>query len=478
MSSVGQSATSQAQLLDDARAFCEQEWPRIVHDIERLVAIPSVSDPQQAEEGAPFGAGPSNALQEALQIAQECGFVINDANGYVGLADWRGRDGGMLGIVAHTDIVDPGQGWNTDPYTLTERDGYLIGRGVLDDKGPLVVALHAVRFWIERGVIPPFSVRVIIGTDEERAMDDVAYYIEHFPEPDFLFSPDGQFPLCYGEAGILHGVLESAPFEEGAILEFSGGQAPNAVAGSAQAQVRGFFTSDHPRIAAFPQSDGTTTLEAVGTAAHASTPEAGESAIRLLVDFLVRNKVGTPQEQEFLQLLQLLHGATDGSLLGLDCTDEHIGDLTAVGSMVSFEDGKISQTIDFRYPTTTSANEIARKLNALVGKAGATFTIELDKEPFIMDPSTPAPQALSRAYCAVAGKEVSPVTSRGGTYARCFKAGVSFGPDLLDRQDPEWVGTLHGANEGVHESLLKDAFAIYALALNNLMESGLETQSS
>ena len=30
-------------------------------------------------------------------------------------------------------------------------------------------------------------------------MKDVDYYLEHYPQPAFCFTPDAEFPVCYGE---------------------------------------------------------------------------------------------------------------------------------------------------------------------------------------------------------------------------------------------------------------------------------------
>ncbi|MBR3181106.1 MAG: peptidase M20, partial [Eggerthellaceae bacterium] len=65
------------------------------------------------------------------------------------------------------------------------------------------------------------------------------------------------------------------------------------------------------------------------------------------------------------------------------------------------------------------------------------------------------------------------VTSKGGTYARMFTTGVSFGIEKPWEQDPAWVGTMHGPDEAVSEELLKQAFAIYARTLGNLMQLDL-----
>lgn len=51
--------------------FVAENAENIARDIKRLVDIPSVEQP--AEEGAPFGTGPKQALAEALKIAREMG---------------------------------------------------------------------------------------------------------------------------------------------------------------------------------------------------------------------------------------------------------------------------------------------------------------------------------------------------------------------------------------------------------------------
>ena len=56
-------------------------------------------------------------------------------------------DGTQIGIAVagHTDVVPvEGQQWETDPFTLTERDGKLYGRGTADMKGFIACALSLV----------------------------------------------------------------------------------------------------------------------------------------------------------------------------------------------------------------------------------------------------------------------------------------------------------------------------------------------
>lgn len=468
------------ELQREIDAYLQTHWEEVVADIDALVQVDSVEDLEAAAENAPYGPGPREALDRALGIAERMGLAVRDCEGRIGYADLEGDSKTQIGIIGHVDVVPAGPGWNFEPHAVTQKDGYLIGRGVLDDKGPLVVALHAVRFWRDRyasqGAKPPYTVRVLFGANEETNMKDVEYYRARNDDPAFLFTPDSQFPLGYGESGICSGVLTSAPIESGHIVELQGGQAVNAVPGHARSVVR----SSRALYGAGPVSvedvgQGRYLVEAHGVSAHAMEPEAGCNAIGLLVDFLVERGVGTPEEQAFMEALQALHGHHDGSGFGVECSDEHFGALSVVGGMAWLEDGRLCQSMDFRYPTTTTASEIEQAVRASVKRIAPDmeFSLQHDKQPFLMNPDSPAVRALLKAYCDVTGEDARGLTSKGGTYARCFTAGVSFGVEKPWVSDPDWVGSMHGPDEGVGIQRLQEAFCIYARALGNLMQVDL-----
>ena len=467
------------ELQRDIDAYLDEHWEDVVEDIRSLVQIESIEDLDAAAEGAPYGPGPREALSTALGIAERMGLATHDCEGHIGYADLPGESEKQIGIIGHVDVVPAGPGWHFPAYDVSRKDGYLVGRGVLDDKGPLVVALHAVKFWKDRGAALPYTIRVLFGANEETNMKDVAYYRAHYDDPAFLFTPDNQFPVGYGEMGICSGTLKSGIFYGGSIVEFEGGQAVNAVPAQASAIVREgkypFDNDDFDDIEIEELRGHISRITAQGKAAHASAPELGRNAIGILVDYLLENEVGSDTERAFLELLATLHGATDGSGLGIACSDEHFGALTAVGGKTwfektTFDKGSICQSIDFRYPTTITAAEIEQRVNELAAEVGATFTMEHDKEPFLMDPASPAVRALLDAYNEATGESREGVTSKGGTYARMFTTGVSFGVEKPWEQDPSWVGTMHGPDEGVSEERLKQAFAIYARTLGNLMQ--------
>ncbi|HAM16405.1 MAG TPA: peptidase M20 [Eggerthellaceae bacterium] len=459
----------------DIDAYLDEHWEDVVADIDSLVRVESVEDLDAAREGAPYGPGPRQALSRALEIADRMGLQTHDCEGYLGYADLPGESETQIGIIGHVDVVPAGTGWRFEPYAVSRRDGYLLGRGVVDDKGPIMVALHAVKFWADRGQVLPYTVRVLFGSNEETNMKDVGYYRAHYEDPAFLFTPDSQFPVGYGESGICSGSLESPCFEGGDILEFSGGQAVNAVPAAAQALVRcNGIPQASEGVVVESCGNGLFRVQAAGVAAHASTPELGRNAIGVLVDYLRTCQLGTPEEKRFLELMHALFATDDGSGLGVACSDEHFGALTAVGGIAEMRDGRIVQSIDFRYPTTITSAEIERRVNEAAARAGARFAMEHDKEPFLMDPQSPAVRALLDAYNAATGEQREGVTSKGGTYARMFSVGVSFGVEKPWESDPDWVGGMHGPDEGVREDLLKQAFAIYARTIGNLMQLDLD----
>ena len=472
---------TESNLQQDIDTWRDEHWDEIVADIERLVSIESVEDLSAACDQAPFGPGPRAALDAALDIARHWNFSICDCGGYVGYAELEGATDTQIGIIGHVDVVPAGPGWSVNPYALTVREGYLLGRGVLDDKGPLLVALHALRFWAERlrayKTLPPYTIRVIFGTNEESDMKDLEFYRERHADPDFLFTPDSQFPLGYGEAGICSGTLVSGSLGEGDIISIEGGQAVNAIPGSASAVVRADIAQLSPceNLSLTALEEGRVRIEAQGIAAHASTPERGVNAIALLTKYLADEGIGNAEERTFIRFLARLLENTSGDYVELAVRDEHFGALSISGGVISLQDGRICQSLDIRYPTTISAEKIERRLNkaAFEETLSASFTLEHNKDPFLMDYDSAPLQALLDSYRAVTGDDRGGTTSKGGTYARCFTRGVSFGLEKPWEENPSWLGGMHGPDEGVSIELLQEAFSIYARALGKLMQIDL-----
>lgn len=461
---------------EELEAYVERVWPEVLADIATLVSIDSVEDLNAAAPGAPWGPGPKAALDATLNIAERLGMEPHDCDGYIGYADLPGDSQKQVAVIGHVDIVPVGVGWDTDPFTMVRKDGYLLGRGTLDDKGPLVLALWAAHFFAERGQKMPYTIRCIVGANEETGLGDVDYYNEHFEQPAFLFTPDAEFPVCCGEKGGFSATFTSEPVAGGTIVELDGGTAGNAIPALATAVIRA-SVADLPaadNIDIEDAGDGLVKLTAHGIGGHASLPEGTRNAIGMLVDYLWDNGLYSPDQAPFMELERLIMGSTDGSTLDIAATDDVFEPLTCIGGTVRTQDGSFVQTIDSRFPKSITGEEIEARVRPLGERYGCKLTVDLMLPPFYVDPSSPEIQTLIQTYNDHTGKNEKPFTIGGGTYAREFKNAASFGPEERGVPTPDWVGPMHGANEGVSEQLLRDSMAIYIDAVARLMNLDLD----
>lgn len=86
-------------------------------------------------------------------------------------------DGGVV-LSGHTDVVPvDGQAWDTDPFTVTEKDGRLYGRGTCDMKGFDALALWAMGQAAKRGVKRPLQ--IALSYDEEVGCTGAPPMIDH-----------------------------------------------------------------------------------------------------------------------------------------------------------------------------------------------------------------------------------------------------------------------------------------------------------
>lgn len=100
-------------------------------------------------------------------------------------------------FIAHLDVVPAGERalWRTDPWTVTEKDGVLYGRGVEDNQQGLVSAVLAALALKHCGVKPAFTVKLLFCADEEvGSAYGVSWLIANtdiFRPQDLIYIPDG-----------------------------------------------------------------------------------------------------------------------------------------------------------------------------------------------------------------------------------------------------------------------------------------------
>ena len=433
--------------------FINSHKDEIVKDLAELVAIPSVfGDP---ERGAPFGAEAKRALLKAEELCGAMGLktrIIGDA---VLCADLG--EAPELGILAHLDVVPvQAENWNTDPFTLTERDGVLFGRGAIDDKGPAVAALWALNAVKSLGIPLKKGVRLILGTDEENGSKDLEIYKEYEKFPPKVFTPDGAFPVINIEKGMLS--VRFSGNTGSNYMEFRGGNIPNAVADKAKTIMRK-VSADRVRAAIPEESEAKFTvtergdnvfISCDGTAAHASTPENGVNAVTALLSLM--NRV---TDEPGLRGIEKLFpfGETDGSALGLKCADAS-GALTCVLSTLAImPSGECEGTVDIRFPTCVDLQTVKDKLCAVLESHKLKCEIVIGNEPHVVSEDTEFVKQLLSVYERVEGEKGRCIAIGGETYVHNIEGGVAFG---AERGDTDYH--MHGANEFITvEELLKDA---------------------
>ena len=297
------------QKIDAFIAANKEQW---LKDIEALVSINSVES--TPAEGAPFGQGARAALDKTLELAAGMGFATRNCENYIGYAELPGADAEKyLATICHVDVVPEGNGWTGDPFQMEVRDGWLIGRGVADDKGPMITILYALKFLKEQGYSLKYPIRALVGDNEETSMADVKYYLKHYPAPVFCFTPDAEFPVCNGEKGHFGAELVS-PVCNGEIKDFVGGVANNAVPDRASALVETDITKlkNAPNITLEPEGNGVR-IRGWGKSGHAATPQGTVNAIGLVVDYLLDNGLCNEAERAYLEALKKLHSSTADS---------------------------------------------------------------------------------------------------------------------------------------------------------------------
>ncbi|MBQ9385243.1 MAG: Sapep family Mn(2+)-dependent dipeptidase [Ruminiclostridium sp.] len=442
--------------------------------LDELVAVQSVMG--EPERSAPFGSGPRAALDKMVNNCRSEGFdtrLCCDAVGTADLCPGNSDEPPALGILCHLDVVPAAgqEGWNTDPFKLTEKDGVLYGRGVIDDKGPLAAAFFAMKCVRDLKIPLKKGVRLIFGTNEENGSDDLKLYTEKEKLPANVFTPDAAFPVINIEKGMLR-----LPFrgkhscKGGSIMSFHGGNIPNAVPDKAECVLAGIpietivdtakLDSSGAKFEIKPTNvKNQIKIECIGRSAHASTPESGINAVTALIGLLcglpLASDKKNDRQREMLRGLNWIFpcGETDGMHAGLKMSDEKSGALTLVFSIFNIENGKCSGCTDIRFPVSASLDEITRLETAALEKAGFTPSEAIGDEPHITDENSEFVQKLLKVYERCENEKGRCIAIGGGTYVHNVPGGVAFG---VERGDTDYH--LHGANEFITtDELLRDA---------------------
>ena len=449
--------------------FVQKNKEDIVADIKDIVSINSVQGTPETD--APYGRGPKKALEKILEISKKNGLSVKNLDNRTGYAQIDGKSEKYLASIAHVDVVPRGNGWKADPFTVREINGYLVGRGVSDDKGPAVLTSYMMKFFKEQNLDLPYTMRAIFGSDEETGSSDVRCYLQQEKTPVFIFTPDADFPVCCGEKGIASFGLASKKIENGNVVKFKAGVASNVISDLARAKFKK-SAGNFPEKENFEIADNgdTVTVTAHGIGGHAMRPQGKVSAIGMIMDYGLENNLFTADEKPYVEIIRDMHRNYDGSTLGIDAKDDVFDPLTVIGGLIDFEDGVFTQNINIRFPTSTSVEKMEKQLCEKLSSVGGRITSASGNPPFCSGPEHPAIQALLGVYNELTGKDEKPYTIGGGTYRRAFPAGAAFGIVSRNVPNPDYIGTEHMAEEGFSIDGLMDALEILICGMYELQK--------
>lgn len=458
------------------RNLIENYKKDIIKKTQELISIKSVE--QAPSEGMPFGEGPHNALKYSVNLAEELGFRAEDFDGYAAHAD-LGQGDETVGILVHLDVVPEGDGWTYSPYGGEIHDGKIYGRGAVDNKGPAIASLYAMKALTDSKVPLKRKIRIIFGTNEETGWGCMKHYFSKVDAPTMAFTPDADFPVIFGEKGIIIFDLKYELKDSDSsfkLIDLKGGSAPNMVADTAMAT----FETDKvdelvKKINNYKdKKDNSIELEVDGNlvkittkgiSAHGSTPEKGKNAISYLMEMLEEILEDT-YLSDFIKIYNDRIGFYHhGEKIGCGYEDEVSGRLNFNPGMIKLEDNNIYLTINIRYPITSSAKEVYDGIRAnlkntdieLIEGEGEQKPLHVPKDNFLV-------KKLMEVYKEETGDlDSEPIVTGGGTYARAMENAVAFGPMFPGQKE-----VAHQKDEYISIDHLMKITEIYTKALYEL----------
>ena len=438
-------------------------------DIKTLCQIPSTLDESTAKENQPFGKACRDALDAMLEIGKRDGYEVCDVDGYAGHID-VGEGEESFGILGHLDVVPCNKvGWDYPPYDMTIVDNKLYGRGVADDKGPLIAGYYAAKIIKELNLPVKMKTRIIFGCNEENGSSCVRYYFSKMPYPAMGFTPDADFPVVFGEKAGCHYEF-SGHIESGNIISINGGETVNIVPETCVGIIKGDYNeykdsfeaylANHELTGCIEEDGEYVKLTLKGKSAHASLPFLGKNASAYLCHYLADKT-----DNKLVHFIdQCFFDDHFGHKLNIAYKGE-LGDLTVSLGILKYSEGNVTAIADMRVPHEVSDESMVEAIENKIAEYGLTQRHHLGKALYV-DPNSELIQKLHNAYVEFTGDhEHKPQAIGGGTYAKAMPNCVAFGVEF-----PGTNNKIHQNNEEIDIDDLMKATAIYTKAIYDLIK--------
>lgn len=440
----------------------DKYFDNLVQSTVEILRFDSSLKPAEGETGEyPFGKETADCLAYFLNLAESFGFETKNYDNYIGEVIFgRGED---FAILAHLDVVPAGSGWKYPPFGGVINDDpsdggvtgtKIWGRGAMDDKGPAMVCLYALKALKDEGFMPRRTIKLIVGCNEECGWKCIEHYKQVAQMPAEGFTPDANFPVIYAEKGILH-FTASFPINDAPMSALNGGERVNMVCDSAKAiltrkAAENLVYYENPIAGTHLSYDNTTNiLRADGKSAHGSTPDKGANALQALLYFL------STINDDCKNAYELLFGEE----LGIRSLCDETGVLTMSPDVATYKNGVLYITCDVRFPATFAKETVTDRLD----EAGISYEINNYQAPLYNDKDGELIKTLTKVYGETTGKEAAPIAIGGGTYARALECGCGFGPEADGEE-----ATIHQANEYITFDKIRELSRVYYNAIKEI----------
>ncbi len=450
--------------------FIDENKNEIIDTVSDLIRIPSVSIENETSIH-PFGENCTKALEYILEIGNQMGFKTKNIDNYCGYIEFgTGKD--LVGIIGHLDVVPALEedGWTTPPFSPEVRDGKIFGRGSIDDKGPVIASLYAMKA-IKDSCNVSKRVRLIIGLNEEKNWKCINYYKDHEEWPSVGFSPDANFPGIFAEKGILSvEIKNNFSIKDFEIIEVSTNDnainvVPKYVSISLKSlnndeEFLSLLESKSSDNISITHDNNIIKIESFGIASHAAHPELGNNAIKNLASFLIDN---FEFNSDYLPTIYEagIFDITSPKFMAKNEIKDESGNLTSNVAVIEYINNELILKINLRVPVTFSLDEIVDKYKSLY--AGIKVSKLSVQEPLYVEKDSYLVKTLVGIFNKKTGLNANPIAIGGGTYARAFENFISYGATMPEEKD-----MCHQVDEFIKIDDLILSSKIYAEAIYEL----------
>ena len=460
--------------------FIKENKETMIKKLQKLIQIPSVYS-ESKNPLMPFGENANKALEYMLNLGKSLGFRTKNIDGYCGYIEF-GEGEEMLGIIGHLDVVPSGDNWTYPPFSATIFDNKIYGRGAIDDKGPVIASLYAMKYVLDNCKVHK-RIRLILGLNEENDWKCINYYKKHEESPTIGFSPDADFPCIYAEKSILtpyfsmnytksdydisiqefdcnNNAINVVPKICSTVLKISS----NIVMDDFIKVIKNILDKYDFEIDVYKLNNEEIKLTSYGVGAHSAHPDLGINAIsRLIIVLDDLFKSYNINIELFDFFTKYINTEYNGESLGITYRDES-GILTLnVGNLI-LDNNVLKIGLNLRIPISIPIENIE---NTFIKCLSNYKEINYKKVDFKQSLYIPKDNYLVKTLCDIYNEEANsylePIAIGGATYARAFDNCISFGANLPGQKD-----MCHQTDEFISIDNLLFACKVYARAIYEL----------